>query len=35
MRIDKLFSQVYADFRQYIITEEINKSNIKRVTKRL
>lgn len=35
MGIDKLFSQVYADFRQYIITEEINKSNIKRVTKRL
>lgn len=33
MGVDKLFSKVYSDFRQYIIYQKITKNNIKEVTK--
>ena len=34
MGMDKLFSKLYDDFRGYIIEEEINRDNIKRITEK-
>ena len=34
MGMDKLFSKLYDDFRGYIIDEEINRDNLKRITEK-